>query len=579
MEETMHIRTEVIDDVILLIEQMKRMNLPSIINEHMGRHWKQKGLDLGWTLSIWLAYVISEGDHRKLPVRAWAWGMHETLELVTGEEIRETDFTDDRLTIALHHLSDDTIWHNIECSLGRNLLRVYDVQKKTIRVDATTVSGYREGGEQSLWQFGHSKDDPTLRQIKLMMATLDPIGFPITLDVLAGMNADDPHYRPIIERVIEYFKQKWMLFVGDCKMSALLTRAFLQQAEEYYLTPLSQTGETAKHMTLWVAEGIARGKDLSKVFVKDGEEMKMIAEGYEIKRTSQSEDLRWEERVLVVRSPAFAQKQQKGLEQRIAKATAAIFALTKAPGKGRQQITDREKLVQAAEAILTKYQVTGMLSYTFQRESRQIEKYVGRGRGGPEREKRVEEVVRYQVTGVLLNAEAIAAHIATLGWRAYATNAPDTVLSFEEAILEYRSEYIVERGFGRLKGKLLGISPMYVKRDDQVVGLTRLLQLAVGVLTLVEGVVRRALQQQATSLAGLYLDSPAKVTATPTAERLLQAFTRISLTLVYLPDTIIYHVTPLSPVQKRILELLGFPPDLYAACARTIQRGHQVALA
>jgi transposase len=37
-----------------------------------------------------------------------------------------------------------------------------------VRVDATTVSGYHEGGEDSLFQFGHSKDDPSLRQIKLM---------------------------------------------------------------------------------------------------------------------------------------------------------------------------------------------------------------------------------------------------------------------------------------------------------------------------------------------------------------------------------------------------------------------------
>jgi hypothetical protein len=52
-------------------------------------------------MGIWLVYLISQGDHRKLPVRAWVQGMHETLELITGFEIRDVDFTDDRLTIAL----------------------------------------------------------------------------------------------------------------------------------------------------------------------------------------------------------------------------------------------------------------------------------------------------------------------------------------------------------------------------------------------------------------------------------------------------------------------------------------------
>ena len=71
----------------------------------------------------------------------------------------------------------------------------------------------------------------------------------------------------------------------------------------------------------------------------------------------------------------------------------------------------------------------------------------------------------------------------TLGWRAYATNAPQTRLSFENAVLEYRNEFRIERVFGRFKGEQLAIAPLFVKRDDQVVGLTRLLSLAVRVLT------------------------------------------------------------------------------------------------
>ncbi len=34
-----------------------------------------------------------------------------------------------------------------------------------MRLDATTVSGYHAGGEDSLFQFGYSKDDPTLKQV------------------------------------------------------------------------------------------------------------------------------------------------------------------------------------------------------------------------------------------------------------------------------------------------------------------------------------------------------------------------------------------------------------------------------
>src|SRR5258708_12991887 len=96
------------------------------------------------------------------------------------------------------------------------------------------------------------------------------------------------------------------------------------------------------------------------------------------------------------------------------------------------------------------------------------------------------EHVRYKRRQVKRNAGAIAQHVATLGWRAYGTNAPSTRLSFENAILEYRNEFRIERVFGRFKGEQLAIAPLFVKRDDQVVGLTRLLSLPVRVLTLMQ---------------------------------------------------------------------------------------------
>jgi transposase len=182
----------------------------------------------------------------------------------------------------------------------------------------------------------------------------------------------------------------------------------------------------------------------------------------------------------------------------------------------------------------------------------------------------VSERVRYQITTVTRNQEAIADLVATLGWRAYATNAPQERLHLENAVREYRHEYHIERGFARLKGAPLSIAPLFVKRDDQVIGMTHLLSVALRVLTLMEFVVRRSLKQQGATLAGLYKDNPRRATATPTAERLLQAFVPITLTQVQLPDQILRHVTPLTPVQEQILRLLGLPTDLYAGLAHRI---------
>jgi transposase len=155
VQEEMEIEAENVNDVVVLLGWMKQMNLPDVLDQCIRRHGGEEGLSWGWVLSIWLAYVVSQGDHRKLAVRDWIRQTRETLELATGLEIRELDFTDDRLTIALRHLSGDEGWNHIEQDLGRSLIRIYNLPQETLRADATTVSGYREGGEDSLWQFGH----------------------------------------------------------------------------------------------------------------------------------------------------------------------------------------------------------------------------------------------------------------------------------------------------------------------------------------------------------------------------------------------------------------------------------------
>ena len=114
MENQLSLTTERIDDIVLLIHVMLQVQLPDLLDRHLPRHWLQQGLSWGWVTTIWLAHILSQGDHRKLTVREWVAKAHETLESLTGQTIRDTDFTDDRLTIVLRHLSKSDYWHAIE---------------------------------------------------------------------------------------------------------------------------------------------------------------------------------------------------------------------------------------------------------------------------------------------------------------------------------------------------------------------------------------------------------------------------------------------------------------------------------
>lgn len=573
MTPELNITTERIDDFPLLLATMQQIGLPEILDRHLTRHGLQQGLSWGWIATIWLAHILSQGDHRKLPVQTWVQQTHETIVRVTGlSKLSDLDFSDDRLTLLLRRLSRPNDWQAIESDLGRSIMRVYNLKAERVRLDPTTVSGYHAGGENSLFQFGHSKDDPTLRQVKVMVAALDPLGLPVVTQVVAGQRADDPLYIPAVDQVLKVIDGVGLLFVGDSKMSALEIRAHIQGLGHHYLCPLALTGNTAGELTQWVAAVTEEKQALESVYGENGKgERKLLAQGYELKRTIEAQVAGatqvWTERVLVVRSERHWQALQAGLEKRLAQAATQIMALTPAPGRGKRQIRQESDLVAAAAAILRAHGVEELLTYTFERQETRQMKYIGRGRSGPDRPQREIITVRYQVTAVHQQADAIAENCKTLGWRAYATNAPVSQLTLDEAVLAYRDEWLIERGFHRLKGAPLSLDPLFVKRDDQVTGLINLLSIAVRLLTLIEFVVRRQLKENHEQLTGLIENNPKKAIDNPTTERLLKAFSQVTLTTVHLPNQVIRHVTPLTALQTRILELLGLSPTVYTGLA------------
>ena len=292
----------------------------------------------------------------------------------------------------------------------------------------------------------------------------------------------------------------------------------------------------------------------------------LAAEGYEFERTcgAPDGDLEWRERVLVVRSPMHAAHQAAGLEKRLCHAETQLTALTPSRGRGKRQITDEATLVEAIARVLTAHRVDGLLSVAWEKQVEQTTHYVGRGRGSLNREKRVIQKTRYHITHIARQADTIAACRQRFGWKAFVTNAGPKRLSLQEAVLDYRNEYRVERICHRLKSRV-HIAPLFVKLNDQIEGLTYLLTLGVRVLTVMEFVLRWSLQNDHAKLPGLHPENKTKMTDTPTAERLLKAFANVSLTIIQdaAGEDLLRRLTPLSGLQKDILQRLGLDAALY----------------
>src|SRR5438067_6233725 len=273
--------TERVDDIPLLLEQMQRMGLPTLLDTHFPTHGNWTGLSLGWVSTIWLSSILSRGDHRMVHVEPWVAKRLWTLGITTGQAVTRVDFTDDRLEIVLRRLSHDARWGGFESALNQHTVRVYDLSAERVHVDSTSACAYATVSDGGLFQFGHSKDyRPDLPQVKVMQAVLDPLGMPLATDVMSGERADDPLYMPCIERVQASVGRHGLLYVGDCKMASRATRARSAAAGDCYLCPLPQV-QLAEGEFDAALEAVYKGEQVLSAVRREGPkgELEVIAQG------------------------------------------------------------------------------------------------------------------------------------------------------------------------------------------------------------------------------------------------------------------------------------------------------------
>jgi transposase len=560
------IGNERVDDIPLVLNQMQKINLSDLIDQHFKAHGNWQGIPMGKVVAGWLSYILSQGDHRLNQVERWAQSIQETLKRGLAPEVEPLDFSDDHLGRVLDYLSQDEEWDTFEGEVTSQTMRVYALKASCVRIDTTTAMGYRGVDAEGLFQFGHSKDyRPDLPQVKIAQAALDPLGMPVSTTVVSGNRSDDRLYVPEIEKVQQYVQSTGLLYVGDSKMSALATRGYIAQSGNHYLSPLSEVQVSKAALSELLAPVWRQEQVLLQVVAPQlkadasATEAEGIAEGFSVRMAqslkTEETTLTWQEHWWLVHSFKHAQRQQRALDQRLEKAKAALADLN-ASGRGHKRFS-LDATMAAAAQILKCYQVETLLQVDYAQSEQTTHK-----RAYGDQPARTLTTTTVSVTAGL-DAAAYDQAVRLLGWRVYATN--NLGLSLQEVVYGYRHEYLIERCFGRYKGKSLGLTPIYLASDERVKGLVRLLSLGLRILCLLEFSVRSTLESNQQQLPGLYARNPKRATARPTAELLLSAFRGITLTIMDINGAILRFLSPLSELQQRILQLLGCSDAIYLA--------------
>jgi transposase len=229
------------------------------------------------------------------------------------------------------------------------------------------------------------------------------------------------------------------------------------------LVPLPLTGEVPALLERLLKRVWSKEQLLDLIYASSDEadegteipKQKLLGLGYETVGPQKAEvdgsSVIWEERLLVVYSPAHARRARRGLAQRLERAEQALQALTPPRARGRSQWDDLGALQTEVQAILKRRRVEGLLegSYIREMQRRCIRKY-------RDRPTRTEERERYQVQR---NSAAIGEARRLMGWRLYAITVPKVQVPLTTSVQVYRDAPRIERDFRRLKGHPLGLRP------------------------------------------------------------------------------------------------------------------------
>src|SRR5690349_530428 len=86
-----------VDDLPVLFAALQRLRLAEFVDRHFPPHHLWKGeLSRGEVVSVWLAFLTSQGDHRLSHLQPWAQQHRHTLQACLGKPVRALDFHDDR---------------------------------------------------------------------------------------------------------------------------------------------------------------------------------------------------------------------------------------------------------------------------------------------------------------------------------------------------------------------------------------------------------------------------------------------------------------------------------------------------
>lgn len=553
-------KIESLDDLPFLGCQFVHCELSKQLDLHFPDHGHWLGISGGQVAVGWLLYILSEADHRLSHVEDWASSKLQTLGAILGEDaIRSIDFSDDRLGRLLDRYSEDDAWIAFEHTLGSQLLQVYEINHQVngeisecqvVRTDSFNAPQFRDVTE--LFTHGYSKqrrsDQPFC---KVMVSTLDTLTLPLAIEIVKGGGPDVDHYMTNIKRVQGILPKKGNLYVGDSQLGSMSNRLAIHSNGDYYLMPLNRKQCSLAELQGYIEQIDQPVESLPGIFTQT-EDKRQTAYFQEVStrlkmgNETSADHVEWTERRILVYSPKYAEGLIKSFENRLDEAQLAIQNLM-IPKSGRKVPKTLEDLHIRKDRIIQQYELEGCFEMLCSQTVELIKVQRHKNRAAETRE---HVTIHLQIKR---NNAFIEKHKQRLGWQLYGTNVPEKLMETAALVKCYRDEYRIEHMFDCLINRNIGLLPLFLKKENRIKGLIRLLSVAIRFTALIQYQVRTQLGKNGESISGIYPGNKSRSTANPTISMILRAFRGIAVAWVQTNNAQFIQMTPLTTIQEKLL--------------------------
>jgi transposase len=483
---------------------------------------------------------------------------------------------DDRIGRSLDRLFR-SVGPQLLLAVVRQVVQEFQVSLDELHNDSTTVSFYgayeeaaqegkRHGHPTHAITWGHSKARrPDLKQLLYTLTISEDGGVPVYFTSASGNVADDVTHCETWDVLRQLVGRSDFLYVADCKLASSENLAHIASREGRFVTVMPRTykeddlfrarlRDSASSVT-WrkVYDIMDERGELKDCFSVCTDEM-ISSDGY---------------RLLWFHSTRKVHLDGTARNGRIQRATARLAELKAKLLGPRTRYHERAKVEDAVARLLNEHDVTGWVQVRIEERLQESYQQEGRGRRSPKTRFIKTTRLRYTISWELDRA-AISQTEREDGTFPLLTN--DRSFDGEQVLRAYKRQPLIEKRFSQFKTDF-AVAPVYLKSVTRIQGLLAVYFLVLLVQTLLEREVRRAMAKAEVLSLPLYPEG--RPCTRPTTHRIVELFETVQRHLVMhivdgeatsddcdlkAPQSM---VTALTPLQCKIIRLLGLAPDKY----------------